>query len=66
VGEEGGVPSIGQPYVESAGVTCEVVEPRVGGEKITIQKFKPKTTYKRKTGHRQHDSLCRVAGLRGG
>jgi large subunit ribosomal protein L21 len=66
VGEEGSVPSIGQPFVDAASVTCEVVDPVVKGEKLFIHKFRPKKTYKRKTGHRQRYTSLRVTSISGG
>lgn len=43
---------IGAPYVEGATVTAKV-EKQGRQKKITIIKFKPKTNYSRKLGHRQ-------------
>ena len=53
IGDEGGSAKVGTPYVGGATVSAEVVDPRVMGEKLYIYKFKPKKTYRRKTGHRQ-------------
>lgn len=65
VGEVGGAAKIGKPYVAGATVTGEVVEPMVKGEKIYIHKFRPKTTYKKKTGHRQRYTTVRITGITG-
>ncbi len=43
---------IGQPYVEGAKVVAKVVG-EIKGDKIHIIKFRRRTTYRRKTGHRQ-------------
>ncbi|HZT97761.1 MAG TPA: 50S ribosomal protein L21 [Chloroflexota bacterium] len=51
VGGEGGV-TYGRPLVEGAKVVAQVVEERKG-PKLIIFKYKPKTRYRRKTGHRQ-------------
>src|SRR5690625_3603554 len=42
----------GAPYVEGASVSAKV-EKQGRQKKITIVKFKPKTNYSRKLGHRQ-------------
>lgn len=44
--------SVGSPTVPGAKVIAEVVE-QVKGEKVIVFKYKPKTRYRRKTGHRQ-------------
>lgn len=51
VGGEDGV-SYGRPAVEGARVVAQVVEQRKG-PKIIVFKYKPKTRYRKKTGHRQ-------------
>jgi large subunit ribosomal protein L21 len=63
VGRDGGQATIGQPYVSGATVSGEVVEPVVMGEKLTIQKFRPKKTFRKKTGHRQRYTKVRITGL---
>lgn len=51
VGEGAGV-IVGTPYVTGARVVCDVVD-RTKGEKLIVFKYKNKTRYRRKTGHRQ-------------
>lgn len=65
VGEVGGDAKIGQPYVAGATVSAEVVEPVFMGEKLYIHKFKPKTGYRRKTGHRQRYTRVKITGIAG-
>jgi large subunit ribosomal protein L21 len=65
VGPVGGDAKIGLPYVEGASVTAEVLEPEVAGDKMYIYKFKPKTGYRRKTGHRQRYTRVRITGIQG-
>lgn len=65
VGPEGGDAKIGQPYVDGASVTAEVIEPVVMGDKLHIYKFRPKKHYKRKTGHRQRYTAVRVTAING-
>ncbi len=62
-GPAGGDAKIGRPYVQGATVTAEVIEPVVLGEKLYIYKFKPKTGYRRKTGHRQRYTAVRITGV---
>lgn len=56
---------VGTPYVAGATVTAELIEPLVMGEKLYIQKHRPKTTYKRRTGHRQRYSKIKITGITG-
>ena len=45
-------PIIGKPYIEGASVTAEVLG-HGKLDKVTVFKFKRRTKYRRKTGHRQ-------------
>ncbi len=63
VGEVGGDAKLGQPYVEGATVSAEVVEPLFKGEKLSIYKFKPKTGYRKKTGHRQRYTKVKITAI---
>ncbi len=65
VGKEGGTAKIGQPYVTGATVKAEVVEGLVKGVKVHIQKFGPKKTWKKKTGHRQRYTKVKVTAITG-
>lgn len=58
-----GKTSIGRPYVAGASVAGEVVEPVVMGEKLTIQRFRPKRTFRKKTGHRQRYTSVRITAI---
>lgn len=49
---DNGNPKIGAPYVEGAKVLAQAVE-SFKGEKIIVYKYKRKTRYRRKRGHRQ-------------
>ncbi len=61
VGGEG-EPKIGQPVVQGATVTAEVVG-EVAGDKIVIQKYKRRKGYHKKQGHRQHYTQVRVTAI---
>ncbi|MEO3938483.1 50S ribosomal protein L21 [Dermatophilaceae bacterium Soc4.6] len=45
-------------------VTAEVVKP-AKGPKITIMKFKNKTGYRKRQGHRQHLTQVKITGITG-
>ena len=45
-------PKIGKPVVEGAKVTASVVA-EIKGEKLIIQKYRPRKNYRLKKGHRQ-------------
>lgn len=63
VGKEGGDAKLGAPYVAGATVTAEVLEPVVLGEKLYIQKFQAKKTWRKKTGHRQRYTKLKVTAI---
>ena len=65
VGKEGGEAKLGAPYVTGATVTAEVLEPVVLGEKLYIQKFQAKKTWRKKTGHRQRYTKLKVTAING-
>jgi large subunit ribosomal protein L21 len=70
VGGEGDA-KIGQPYVDGASVSGELVETREGdqvhrADKVTVVKFRRRKGYKRKKGHRQPFLKVRITGIKGG
>tara|TARA_R110002073_G_scaffold104622_4_gene236648 strand:- start:343620 stop:344000 length:381 start_codon:yes stop_codon:yes gene_type:complete len=65
VGSVGGDAKLGAPYVSGALVTLEITEPVKKGDKIFIHKFRTKSTYQRKTGHRQRYTIAKVTGIKG-
>ncbi len=54
--------TVGGPLVPGARVTTEVVG-KGRGKKIIVFKYKPKTRYRRKNGHRQSYTELRVIGI---
>ena len=50
--DEGKDTKVGAPFVPNAKVTATIGE-TAKGKKITIIKYKPKSKYRRKSGHRQ-------------
>ncbi len=65
VGDVGGKAKIGQPYVAGASVEGEVVEGLVKGEKIYVQHFQAKKTWRKKIGHRQRYTSVKVTAING-
>ena len=50
---------VGTPTVPGATVSATVIGEEAG-EKLVVFKFKPKTRYRRRNGHRQHYTRLRV------
>src|SRR6185295_7215920 len=53
---------LGEPTVAGASVVAEVLGP-VKGEKLTIQKFRRRKNFRRKTGHRQIYTKVRISRI---
>lgn len=53
---------LGEPTVSGASVVAEVLGP-VKGEKLTIQKFRRRKNFRRKTGHRQIYTKVRISRI---
>ncbi len=56
---EGGDLQVGAPTVVGASVTATVLA-HGRGRKIVVMKYKPKTHYRRKTGHRQAFTTLKI------
>ena len=54
---------IGAPMVEGASVAATVVE-QFRGKKIIVYKYRQRTNYRRKQGHRQHYTRLRIDEIR--
>ena len=54
--------SLGSPHVKGAKVTAEVVG-HGKGDKIVVFKYKAKTRYRRRNGHRQRYTELKVIGI---
>ncbi len=63
-GENAGSPKIGQPVLEGAKVTADILSDDVS-EKYHIYKIRRRKNYRRHTGHRQHYIQVRVTGIEG-
>lgn len=62
---DGGQTLVGKPYVAGAKVTA-TVEGETKGEKLIVLKYKPKTRYHTKTGHRQRYTRVRIKTIEAG
>ena len=54
--------NIGKPYVNNAKVTAKVLE-QGKGEKLTVFKYRAKSRYRRKTGHRQQQTTVEIESI---
>lgn len=59
VGKDGAELNIGTPKVAGAKVTAKVID-EAKGKKVTVIKYKSKTRYRRKKGHRQWFTALKV------
>jgi len=57
--------STGTPLVTGASVSAELVEHR-RADKIIVFKKKRRQNYRRKNGHRQHQTVLRITEIRAG
>jgi large subunit ribosomal protein L21 len=55
--------SVGQPFLQGASLTAEVIE-HFRGPKLRIFKFKRRKDYRRRRGHRDECTRLRVTGIR--
>ena len=62
---EGADVQVGKPSISGARVTAKVVA-QDRHDKITVIKFKRRTTYKRMHGHRQAFTLVEITGIAAG
>lgn len=51
--------NLGKPYVSGAKVTAKVLAQQ-RGEKLTVFKYRAKSRYRRKTGHRQSETVVQI------
>ena len=56
--------AVGQPFVEGAKLTAEVVE-HFRGPKLKVFKFKRRREYRRRRGHRDERTRLRVTAITG-
>ncbi|GAB5489967.1 MAG: 50S ribosomal protein L21 [Phototrophicaceae bacterium] len=51
--------TVGAPLVEGASVSA-TIEEQFRGEKLIVYKYRQRTTYRRKQGHRQYHTRLRI------
>ena len=56
--------TLGAPTLDGASVTASVLGPKQG-DKIYIQKFRRRKTYRKRTGHRQLHTRVRIESISG-
>ncbi len=61
--DDGKTTQIGTPYIDGAKIEAELVE-EGRGKKLHIMKFKSKSRYKRRLGHRQPYSKVSVKNIK--
>lgn len=54
--------TIGAPLVEGASVTA-TIEQQFRGEKLIVYKYRQRTSYRRKQGHRQYHTRLRINAI---
>ncbi len=61
----GETPAVGEPLVDGASVTAEVIEQVKGPKVVSFKKRRRKHSSQRRRGHRQALTRLRVTGIRG-
>jgi large subunit ribosomal protein L21 len=61
---EGEKVTVGAPMVAGASVAGQIVETRKG-EKVMVFKKRRRSTYRRRRGHRQLESVVEITGVKG-
>jgi large subunit ribosomal protein L21 len=54
--------TVGKPYVAGGKVTAKVIAQQ-RGEKLTVFKYRAKSRYRRKTGHRQSETVVQIESI---
>lgn len=59
---DGDTTTVGTPLVEGASVSA-TIEEQFRGEKLIVFKYRQRTTYRRKQGHRQYHTRLRINAI---
>lgn len=62
--DDNGQPVIGQPYLSGVSAVGTIVQ-QERGEKILVFKYKAKSNYRRRQGHRQYLTRVRIERIEG-
>lgn len=55
--------TVGSPYVKGASVVADILERDFKGEKIDVIKFRKRTGFRKKQGHRQRYMKVKVSAI---
>jgi large subunit ribosomal protein L21 len=61
--DDGSTTKVGAPYIAGAKVTATVVVPVAKGKKVMVVKYRPKSRYFKKNGHRQPFTEVKIESL---
>lgn len=54
--------NLGRPYISGGKVSAKILE-QGKGEKLTVFKYRAKSRYRRKTGHRQQQTMVEIESI---
>lgn len=60
---DGAKVKVGNPFVKGAKVKAKVLEAEKRGEKLNIMRFRAKSRYRRRLGHRQSLTQVEITGV---
>ena len=60
----GSAVKLGEPNVAGAAISAEVIGPQKG-DKLTVQKFRRRKNFRRRTGHRQTYTRVKISKIEG-
>ncbi len=61
--DDGSSTKVGAPYIAGAKVTATVVVPVAKGKKVMVVKYRPKSRYFKKNGHRQPFTEVKIESI---
>jgi large subunit ribosomal protein L21 len=61
--DDGSTTKVGAPYIAGAKVTATVVVPAAKGKKVMVVKYRPKSRYFKKNGHRQPYTEVKIESI---
>jgi large subunit ribosomal protein L21 len=61
--DDGSTTKVGAPYLAGATVTATVVVPIAKGKKVMVVKYRPKSRYFKKNGHRQPYTEVKIESI---
>lgn len=61
--EDGNKVQVGTPTIKGASVKAKIIEADKKGEKIDIMRFKAKSRYRKRMGHRQRYTIVEIQSI---